>query len=165
MGLPTYILDKFFKKLHEYKKGLGQDKRRACPCVRPLNLPMEINFLFAHVLLLQEFIVSNFDMCHKHYQKLSPNMASLLANEVACIMNCWRCQWTQQHCKNICIDDWTAELAIIASNEHCYICIINPFIFMVNQKMLGLKCHLVTCRHSLNSRIKTLKSASKFHKK
>ena len=31
--------------------------------------------------------------------------------------------------------------------------------------MLGLKCHLVTCRHSLNYRIKTLKSASKFHKK
>ena len=67
MGLPTYILDKFFKKLHENKKGLGQDRRRACPCVRPLNLPMEINVLFAHVLLLQELNSFNFDMCHKHY--------------------------------------------------------------------------------------------------
>ena len=40
-------------------------------------------------------------------------MTSRLANGFDCIKHCWWCQWTKL---NVCVDDWTAERATIASN-------------------------------------------------
>ena len=44
-------------------------------------------------------------------------MASYLENRVVSVMNCWHVYEQNKIVKKFCVDNWTAESAIIASNE------------------------------------------------
>ena len=52
-----------------------------------------------------------------HYQQLSLNMASRLENQFDCIKNCRGVYGQNSTVNSVPVDDWTAELAIISSND------------------------------------------------